>query len=120
MVSLKHHLNFGPNFSRFKFCNAKLTTNDANKCILVHKVVFAAVSKKFEKWFEENPDMSETFVIPDVKFEILEIIVDFIYTGQVTFANDGDDAYKNFCVGLVLLKINLCDIETTVNALHYQ
>ena len=116
MVSIKHPLNYGPDFSRLRFCDAKLGTKNDKRCLSVHRVIFAAVSKKFEKWFEGNRNMIETLEIPDVKFEILETIVNFIYTGEVIFANDGDDAYKNFCVGLVLLKINLGDIDTTVHS----
>jgi len=116
MVSIKHPLNYGPNFSRLRFCDAMLGTKNDKRCLSVQRVIFAAVSKKFEKWFEGNLNMIETLEIPDFKFENLETIVNFIYTGEVTFASDGDDAYKNFCVGLVLLKINLGDIDTIVQS----
>jgi len=54
MIKLRHPLNFGPHFSRDKFCDAKLTNNEGLGFISVHKVILSAVSVKFGKIFEAN------------------------------------------------------------------
>jgi len=102
---LKHNFNFGLHLPRNKFCDAKVRANDSTRLIPIHRVILAAVSRKFEKMFEENPGTDTTYKISEVKFETLNKIVEYIYTGQALFANDGD-----FWVGLVLLSINLGEV----------
>ena len=75
MFTLKHHLNFGPNFSRSNFCDAKLTTKDGISCIPVHRIILSAVSKKLDKRFQDNLDCTEAIVINNVHFDVLEKIV---------------------------------------------
>lgn len=103
---LKHNFNFGLNLPRNKFCDAKMRAKDSTRLIPIHRVILAAVSRKFEKMFEEKPGTDTTYMISEVKFETLNKIVEYLYTGQAIFANDGD-----FWVGLVLLSINLGEVE---------
>eukprot|EP00092_Neocalanus_flemingeri_P005905 GFUD01006356.1.p1 GENE.GFUD01006356.1~~GFUD01006356.1.p1 ORF type:complete len:447 (+),score=117.41 GFUD01006356.1:169-1509(+) len=110
MITLKHHLNFGPNFCRSTFCDAKLTTKYGDGCIPIHRNLLAAVSKKLRKRFDDNLEGSEPIVITNVDFNVLEKIVSYVYTGQATFASENVD-YEDFCDGMSLLKIELGEEE---------
>jgi len=105
MFTLKHHLNFGPNFSRSNFCDAKLTTKHVIGCIPVHRIILSAVSKKLGKKFQDNLDGTEPIVINNVDFDVLEKIINYVYTGRVTFANDAE--YEDFSDGISILKIEV-------------
>jgi len=102
---LKHNFNFGSNLPRDKFCDAKVRAKDSTRLIPIHRVILAAVSKKFEKMFEEKPE-TDIYMISEVKLETLDKIIEYIYTGQAVIAIDGE-----FWVGLVLLSINLGEVE---------
>ena len=110
MITLKHHLNFGTNFSRSNFCDANLKTKSGDGCIAIHRNILSAVSKKLEKRFEDNLDNSEPIVINNVDFDVLEKIITYVYTGQITFASE-DIEYEDFCDGMLLLKMNLGNEE---------
>jgi len=110
MFTLQHHLKLGPNFSRSKYCDTKLTTKDSRGggFISAHRAILAAVSKKLEKTFDDNLDSVEPIVIKNVDFDVLEKIIHYVYAGYANFAGDEVD-YEDFCDGMATLKIDVGD-----------
>ena len=108
MKVLSHNFTFLSHFPNEKYSDVKLTTSeeaqDEGKVVLVHKVVMAAVSEKMEKMFDKrcNEDVVE---IRNMRFEILQKIVRFVYTGSVE-VEDGVDE-DDFIDGLDMLLIKL-------------
>ena len=106
---LKHSFNLFPNLPRNKFCDATFREKDSKRLIPVHRVVLAAVSKKFENIFEGKSCSDNTYEVTGVSFRALKGIIDYIYTGQALF--ESSDDYEDFCVGLVVLRIDLGEVE---------
>ena len=57
------------------------------------------------KRFQDNLDNNEPIVINNVDFDVLEKIINYVYTGRVTFANDYE--YEDFSDGISILKIEV-------------
>jgi hypothetical protein len=106
MKVVSHNFTFLSHFPPEKYSDVKLTTSeeaqDEGKVVLVHKVVMAAVSVKMEKMFDKrcNGDVVE---IRNMRFEIVQKIVRFVYTGSVE-VEDGVDE-DDFIDGLDMLLI---------------
>ena len=105
MMIKTHHFSFDGSFPKSKYCDVKLSTLDgAGRDIAAHKVVLAAVSAKLEKLIDRAGDGVGPVTVRNIRFEILEMIVEFIYSGRVEI-EDAD--VEDFQDGLDMLRIRL-------------
>jgi ssDNA-binding Zn-finger/Zn-ribbon topoisomerase 1 len=116
MIILKHSLKHGSNFSnsRSKYCDAILSSiSHSQVSIPVHRIVLASVSKLFESLFDDSSaDMKGTdsikiitTLVEDVECNILEKVVDFIYSGEITIDDSGE--LGMFMTTLSMLQVDL-------------
>jgi len=106
---LSHSLKLCPALPRNKFCDGFLIAKDSCCEIPIHRIVLTAVSKRFERIFDTYRSSDSKYCVPDViTFDTLVNIIDFIYTGELVLKSDAE--YTKFCVGFVVLKIDLGEV----------
>ena len=100
-----HNFSFNGHFPKSKYCDVKLSTLDgAGRHIAAHKVVLAAVSPKLEKFIDRTGEGVGPVTVRNIRFDVLEKIVEFIYSGRVEI-EDAD--VEDFQDGLDMLRIRL-------------
>ena len=86
MKMFRHNIPFVGHFPADKYTDLKLTTAEEAEggrgAVPCHKVVMAAVSKKLEVMIDKRGSDGH-LVVRNVRFEILQKVVGFVYTGSV-------------------------------------
>jgi len=82
-----HPCNISTVFSRLRqeqlFTDVTLATSD-RQTILAHRVVLSAGSLYLEKILGINPSDHPTLVFTNIKYRELKLIIDFMYTGEIS------------------------------------
>jgi len=82
-----HPSNISTVFSRLRqeqlFTDVTLATSD-RQTILAHRVVLSAGSLYLEKILGINPSDHPTLVFSNIKYRELKLIIDFMYTGEIS------------------------------------
>ncbi|XP_016658903.1 kelch-like protein 2 isoform X4 [Acyrthosiphon pisum] len=69
-------------------CDIKLETDDG-KIILGHKVVFISASPYFRAMFTLSEEVKKDHInIREVDFKVLQLLVDYMYTGEITITEE--------------------------------
>ena len=107
MIRLKHKFSFSGNIDN-KYEDIQLTTSSeeeegGGRILMAHRVILASVSTKLKTIFDENKN-SKLIVIRNLRFEVLIMIVTFIYSGKVELKTRVDE--EDFFNGLDMLLIN--------------
>jgi len=105
-----HNFSFEGSFSKNKYCDVKLSTLDAGaRCtIAAHKVVLAAASAKLEKLLDRAGEGVGPVIVIDIRFTVLEKIVELIYSGRVEIE---DEDVEDFQDGLDMLGMGVNKLE---------
>ena len=77
---------------------------EGERKIKAHKVILATGSKYFKALLKDNPNMPE-FSMPDVKYDELSMIIDFIYEGRVDVCPKDIDIFLNAAENFQLVGI---------------
>ena len=77
---------------------------EGERKIKAHKVILATGSKYFKALLKDNPNMPE-FSMPDVKYDELSMIIDFIYEGRVDVSPKDIDRFLNAAENFQLVGI---------------
>merc|ERR1719295_1631234 len=86
-----HKLNISNVFERLRsnsqFCDLTLTSAD-QKFVKCHRLLLCAGSGYLEEILTENPSEHPTIVLSQINYEEMRLLVDFMYTGEVSVATD--------------------------------
>lgn len=86
-----HKLNISNVFERLRansqFCDLTLTSAD-QKFIKCHRLLLCAGSGYLEDILTENPSEHPTIVLSQIYYEEMRLLVDFMYSGEVSVATD--------------------------------
>ncbi|KAJ6640006.1 Protein bric-a-brac 1 [Pseudolycoriella hygida] len=95
-MTLKNHVNFLTKFSSLLHNGAlvDVTLAAEGRHLQVHKLVLSAYSPYFQLLFTSNPCQHPIVLLKDVKFNDLKNVVDFMYQGEVTIAEDQIQQFK--------------------------
>lgn len=68
-----------------RFCDVEIFVNNNEKSIQAHRIVLSASSSYFEAMFRHlnSENYMHKITLHSITYEILELLLDFIYTGQV-------------------------------------
>ena len=121
MKELKHQFSFLGHFpSSQKYADLRLTTveeaarGEKKRVVLAHKVVLAAVSDKLEAWIDDKWRDKDCVEVRNIKFETLDKVVKFIYTGSVSVGDSDEE--EDFMDGLDMFRIKM-EVVIESNAL---
>jgi len=67
--------------------------------VLGHKVVLISASPYFNKMFisfEDNHNHKDNFVIKELDSKILELLIDYIYTGEIMVTKENVQVYIHY------------------------
>jgi hypothetical protein len=97
-----------PLLIRTKFPDVRLTTVDGQgKVIVGHKHILAAVSKRLEELFVKSADndLSSVILVRNIRFKVLERIVDFVYLGTLDLKLYSEVEVEDTWDGLYMLRM---------------
>ena len=77
---------------------------EGERKIKAHKVILSTGSGYFKALLKDNPNMPE-FSLPDVKYDELSMIIDFIYKGRVDVCPKDIDIFLNAAENFQLVGI---------------
>lgn len=81
MISIFHDL-----LKKEAFTDVTLAVE--NHTIKCHKLILAACSPYLQKLLEESPCKHPTIILKDIKYTDLQILLDFMYNGEVSIMQD--------------------------------
>jgi len=112
MLTLKH--SFGWNLSNTRYPDLELTTVEARKeqNIPAHRVIMAAVSEKLDNLCKEGGRV----VIRNVRYGVLEKLVNLIYEGSVEMIQNSEDL-SDLRDAIDMLKVNLLFEEKALDTI---
>jgi len=113
MHTLHHKFDFAGQLRQTVFPDLLLTTTNAGQgdFIPAHRVVLSAVSTKLHSLCKEGGKV----VIRNIEYQVLEHVVEFIYTGSIKIKNQED--VDNLRDGLDMLKVNIV-IENVIGGMR--
>ena len=104
----RHNFPFVGHFPAHKYTDLKLTTLEeeaegGGRDVPCHKVVMAAVSKKLEVIIDKRGG-DDLLVVRNVRFEILQKVVEFVYMGSVEVEEGVDEQDVIDALDMLLIK----------------
>ncbi|KAL4223183.1 Kelch-like protein 29 [Mactra antiquata] len=89
-------------------CDAVVTCQ--GKSIPVHRVILTATSPYFVKCLQSLSDGSFVFNLSHIDADVLDVILNFIYTGKLTVSSESVGKVKEVCEELELIyAVQACD-----------
>ena len=104
----RHNFPFVGHFPADEYTDLKLTTLEeeaegGGRDVPCHKVVMAAVSKKLEVIIDKRGG-DDLLVVRNVRFEILQKVVEFVYMGSVEVEEGVDEQDVIDALDMLLIK----------------
>lgn len=84
-----------------ELCDVQLITND-NHFFKAHRLILSMTSKYFQRYFKVLPEANSVY-LPSINQDMLDCIIEFIYTGNVCIAKNN---VKQFLSAAEMLKLN--------------
>uniref|UniRef100_T1IQF6 BTB domain-containing protein n=1 Tax=Strigamia maritima TaxID=126957 RepID=T1IQF6_STRMM len=85
-----------------------ITISCSRASLKAHKLILAASSPYFKQLIDENPSQNPTIVFNDIEYQDMQLILDFIYTGQM---NVPVERMSHVCTASQYLQIRgLCEM----------
>ena len=99
---------------------AGCTLSCGTKCISVHRVVLASCSSYFRALFSSVPGYQHpVIVVRDAEEYILDLLVQYIYNGNVTVSPEQLDSFVKAARSLCIEGLKDLVIQVNIFTLHY-
>ena len=88
-----------------EFCDVTLVSAD-NKKLEAHKVILAASSSFFKNMLQSEKPCHPVIFMSGAKHEVLDSMLEFIYTGETKIANHDIDSFVKMITSIELFGVN--------------
>ena len=88
-----------------EFCDVTLVSAD-NKKLGAHKVILAASSSFFQNMLQSENHCHPVIFMSGAKHEVLDSMVEFIYTGETKLSNNNIDSFVKLITSIELFGVN--------------
>lgn len=103
LLDLQKHLK-----SDLSSCDTDIKIASNGKCVRAHRFILSAASDLFKIILADLPRYEDaTIILPDTKYNILENIISFIYTGETSLTSQ--------CLSDFLECTNVLGIKSAIN-----